>query len=51
MIFYVTILITYLLCTFVWMKVDLTSALGIAKAAFYPRTDFILFESFNWNVL
>ena len=33
------------------MKVDLTSALGIAEAAFYPRTNFILFQSFNWNVL
>ena len=50
MIFYVTIIITYLRCTFVWMKVDLTSPLGIAEAAFCPNTDFILFQSFTWNV-
>ena len=42
-----TVLITYLLSAFVWMKVDFISGLVIVERAFYPRNDFILFQSFN----
>ena len=42
-----TVQITYLLSAFVWMKVDFISGLVIVERAFYPRNDFILFQSFN----